>query len=405
MSENGVNLVLLIPQMRRGGAERVVSRLSYLLRADYNVKIVVFDNTVMTYEVGCDLYSLNVAPISNKNYILKVINATKRIIKYRKFKEKYSVDITYSFGDTANLVNILSFKKDKKIISYRGFRGVKGKKNLLDKFLFKPISVFLSRKADRIVSVSKLISETIATEYNISRKKIYTSYNGYEINEIYKKSFEVLDGYEKQIFINNKVLITAGTFKEEKGYWHLLKSFAELKKTQNNIKLVILGENYLDNEDKLKKLADELKITNDLVFFGYKSNPYKYFSKSTAYVLSSTNEGFPNAMVEAMCCGVPIIASDCQSGPREILAPSTNIFDITETFAMEEYGILVKRMSKKENYNFGEIEDCDIYLKDAINRLIDDENLIKHYSEKSKIRAAHFSSENWLREQIQIISL
>ncbi len=399
------NLVLLIPQMKRGGAERVVSRLSFLLSKEYNIKIVVFDDSVITYEVGCDLYSLNIAPRSDNKVIAKILNAIRRIVSYRKFKKNNSIDVTYSFGDTANLVNILSFGKDKKITSIRGFKGIRQGNSLIEKVLLKPISVFLCKRADRIVSVSKLMSKTIAKEYDIADYKIYTSYNGYDTEDIFNSSLEELNEIENRVFTDNKIIITAGTFKEEKGYWHLLKSFSELIKVYSNIKLVILGENYRDNENKVKKLADELNIKDSLIFMGYKSNPYKYFSKSTVYVLSSTFEGFPNAMVEAMCCGIPIIASDCQSGPREILAPNTNVFDKTETFSHEEYGILVERMNKIENYKSNEIESCDVNLKNAIETLIFDNDLIKLYGEKSKIRSTHFSYDYWLEEQKRILDI
>jgi glycosyltransferase involved in cell wall biosynthesis len=405
MGNKKKNLVLLIPQMKRGGAERVVSRLSFLLSKEHNIKILVFDDSVITYEVGCDLYSLNIAPRSDKKVIAKIQNAIKRIVSYRKFKKNNSIDITYSFGDTANLVNILSFGKDKKIISIRGFKGIRQGKSLIEKALLKPISVFLCKRADRIVSVSKLMSKTIAKEYNIDERKIYTSYNGYDTKDIFNRSLEELNEFENKVFTDNKTIITAGTFKEEKGYWHLLKSFSELIKVYSDIKLVILGENYRDNENKVKKLADELNIKDSLIFMGYKSNPYKYFSKSTVYVLSSTFEGFPNAMVEAMSCGVPIIASDCQSGPREILAPNTNVFDETETYSHEEYGILVERMNKYENYNPEDIESCDKNLANALEKILTDDKLIKYYAEKAKIRAAHFSYEYWLEKQKRILEI
>lgn len=398
------NVVLLIPQMRHGGAERVVSRLSYLLKDDYNIKIVVFDDSVITYETGCKVNSLNVPPLSESKNLNKIYNVVKRLYLYRKFKKKNKIDITYSFGDTANLINILSLGRDKKIISIRGFKRVRVGKSFKERFILKPVSVFLCRKADKIVSVSSLISHTLAKEYNILPSKIFTIHNGYDIEKIKLLSQERLSKEEEHIFSNNNVLISAGTFREEKGYWHLIKAFAEVRKKYDEAKLVIIGEDYRNNKNKVEKLVEDLNLADSVFILGYKQNPYKYFSKSSIYILSSVFEGFPNAMVEAMACSTPIVAMDCQSGPKEIIDPKMNILSITEKIDFGEFGILVKRSNTIENYNPNEIELEDSLLANAILNLMDDAELTKNYSNKSLIRANEFSYEIWLEKQKKILT-
>jgi glycosyltransferase involved in cell wall biosynthesis len=398
------NVVLLIPQMRHGGAERVVSRLSFLLNKDYNIKIVVFDDSVITYETGCKVVSLNVPPIKGKKFLSRINNVIKRLYLYRKFKRENNIDITYSFGDTANLINILSFGADKKIISIRGFKRIRIGTSFLEKFILRPVSIFLCKKADKIVGVSDLISSTIAKEYNISSSKIFTIHNGYDIESIRSLSKEGLNKVVAEIFTDNKVIITAGTFREEKGYWHLLKAFSEVRRKYNNVKLVILGEDYRDNKLKVQKLAEELKISDSIFMLGYKSNPYKYLSNSSMYVLSSTFEGFPNAMVEAMCCGLPVIAMDCQSGPREILDPNSDIFRSAESIDFGEYGVLVKKSNATENYNPIDIEREDSLLATAIFEFIEDIELCENYSKKSYSRANYFGYDKWLEKQKEILS-
>ena len=68
----------------------------------------------------------------------------------------------------------------------------------------------------------------------------------------------------------------------------------------------------------------ELGIADRVFFPGFAANPYRLLGASSAFVLSSETEGFPNALVEALALGVPVLSSDCVSGPREILAPGTD---------------------------------------------------------------------------------
>jgi glycosyltransferase involved in cell wall biosynthesis len=397
-------LVLMVPQLRRGGAERVVSRLSFILNEFYDVTIVVFDNSNITYDYGCELVTLNAKPDPNSHIIKKLFNIIKRIYLYNKFKRKNGVDITYSFGDTANIINVFSSGNDKKIISIRGFKRVRVGKDLKDKYFLKPLSKLICNKSDEIIAVSNLMSETIVKEYNLPASKIKTSYNGYDTENIISLSNEKLSREDHERFGSDRIIVTAGTFRSAKGYWHLIKAFSIVLKREKNVKLLILGEDDGQNRRKVEKLAEALKISRNIIYGGYQKNPYKYFKRSTLYVLSSTSEGFPNALVEAMTCGLPIIASDCKSGPREIVAPDTDIFSSAQTVDYGKYGILVKEMNEEEDYDHLHIEECDQHLAEGILELLKNEQLQLEYVEKSKQRAKDFSYANWLENQLEILS-
>jgi glycosyltransferase involved in cell wall biosynthesis len=74
--------------------------------------------------------------------------------------------------------------------------------------------------------------------------------------------------------------------------------------------------------EEFEALAASLGVRDRVHFLGFQSNPHRLVSRSCMFVLSSRYEGFPNAMLEAMICGVPVIATDCRTGPREILGDS-----------------------------------------------------------------------------------
>ncbi|MEY8371354.1 glycosyltransferase [Aerococcaceae bacterium 50-4] len=398
------NIILLIPQLRHGGAERVVSRLSFILNKEYNLKVVVFDDHNITYELGCDLINLEVPPISEGRFIKKVFNILKRIYRYRVIKKKYNVDLTYSFGDTANIINIFSGLKDKKISSIRGFKRIRKKEGLKNILILRPLSKFILRNSDSIVSVSELITQTLVKEYELPADKIETIYNGYNIDKITELSQENITDKTKLIFKDRRVLITAGTFRQEKGYWHLLKAFYILRKKHENLQLVILGTDYNNYKERIVNLAKKLNVSEHVHMLGYQDNPFKFIAKSDIYLLSSVFEGFPNALVEAMACGIPVVAADCESGPREIISPKSNIFETLQNFEKEEFGILVERLNKEENFDHTYFDSGDYGLVNGVEELIEDAKLQEYYSKKSLERARKFSNDEWKKKNQKLIN-
>lgn len=397
------NMVLLIPRLRHGGAERVVSHLSRILNRDFNIKIVVFDDTMVTYDFSGELVSMDLPLDITNNIFKKLINLLKRLYQYNKYKKRNNINVTYSFGDAANIVNVLSFGDDQKIISIRGFRGIRQGKTFIDKIIFKPISKLITLLADKVVAVSNLIKNTLISEYNLNSEKIYTIHNGYDINEIEKKSRESLTDDEKLIF-DKPVIITAGTFRIEKGYWHLLKSFKVVVEKNRDVQLVILGNDYKNYKKKVLRLANDLDINNNIHLLGYAENPYKYFANSDVYALSSVFEGFPNALVEAMACGLPVVANDCQSGPREILAPDISVKEKIETTILAEYGILTPRFSIQENFDTQIITENEIEYSNQLLSLIEDYELNYKYRLQSLNRTKDFSLEAWKEIHKKVIN-
>jgi glycosyltransferase involved in cell wall biosynthesis len=80
---------------------------------------------------------------------------------------------------------------------------------------------------------------------------------------------------------------------------------------------VLLGEGELRPE--LEALARSLGISSDTDMPGFDPNPFRFMARAAVYVLSSDWEGLPTALIEAMACGCPVVATDCVGGPREIL--------------------------------------------------------------------------------------
>jgi len=397
------NLALIVASLDSGGAERFVSRLSYILRDDYNVKVIVFDETKVNYPCYSPIIGLNIRFNPKDGVLLRrIINLILKIIRLRKVKKNNDFDVSISFGENANMVNYLSSVGEKTIISIRGYKSIENNKQGLRNKVLTIIKKKMFKKVDSIICVSNLIKEKIIQQDLTLKKKVFTLYNAYDINEIKQLATEELSDDEKAVFSNTTTIISAGTLKPEKGFWHLIKAFSLLKKEFSEIKLVILGKHYSPDIEKLESLINKLDLQDSILLGGFKENPYKYISRSEIYVLSSINEGFPNALVEGMACQIPVVATDCASGPREILSDEKDIFKVAREIEFSDYGILVPPLNKKENYNL-DIEECDFKLYQAIKTLLVDKDLNNKYSKKSIERAEVFSYEKCREEFIKIV--
>jgi glycosyltransferase involved in cell wall biosynthesis len=134
--------------------------------------------------------------------------------------------------------------------------------------------------------------------------------------------------------LKDPVIISHGRITVEKGYEQFLDVLVVLLKENLRFKFVLVGDGVL--KENLIKKCGKLGLTignmddkpidpSSTVFLtGYEQNPFKYLKHAAVFVLPSFHEGFGNSIAEAMACGLPVLASDCPYGPREILAPSTS---------------------------------------------------------------------------------
>lgn len=335
MGERGLKkkLIFFIGGLNFGGMERVVFIAEKLMREQYDTIIVTLYQTDADYKkIDAKIYDLNVPPKEGK--VNKAIVFYKRLKQTIKMKRELKPDIIFSFGMYSNYLNALSKKKEKIVMGIRSYDW------LNQPFTITAIDKWIVKQFDSVNSVSKKIYEDVDLYWpNIRKGKII--YNPYDLNYIVNQSKLDIDDY---IFNSYEFYyITIGRLSYQKAFDHLIKAFSVVNKKVNNSHLIIIGNGKL--KDELHKLIKKLDLYGKVELIGGKNNPYKYIAKANAYVLSSYTEGFPNALVESMCIGVPVISVDCKSGPSEILFD--NIKDIDwgkQDFVIADYGILAKEM-------------------------------------------------------------
>ncbi len=317
--------VFFIATLGKGGAERVVSLLTRKMAEEgQNVEILLYLDGEVFYDVDSRI------KITKVQKETKSKNLLKNLIWMRKFfKER--ADVVVSFLASFNMICICSlmFSGVPVIVADRS----DPRQAPANKFLRK-LRNFLYRFADGVV---------LQTENNKSyfskfiQKKSYVIANPVDLGE--KNGIALTTAKEKEI-------VTAGRLIKAKNQELLIRAFAEIHKEFPEYRLVIYGDGSC--KENLEKMVDELNLRDCVRLPGNQKDIFDKISKAEVFVLSSDCEGMPNALLEAMCLGLPVV--------------STKVSGATDVIVDGENGILV---------DCGSVEQ----MADAIRRMLTDEQL------------------------------
>jgi len=390
--DNKKKILFILPTLSMGGQERVVSRLSYFLPESFEKFLIVFYKDRIDYPFNGKIIFFNLPLFRGPIKILtKVIFLFTRIFTLKKIKKEINPDFSLSFGPEANIVNVFSslgLKKIKTIVSVRTVESVHFKRYFfLLRWYYNFIMKFVYKLADKIVPVSNFVAKDLIENFGVKKEKIFVIYNLYDIERIKKDSKEDLREFKK-LFSEKKVIISAGRLDSQKGFNYLIEAFKKVNENFSETILVILGKG--DFKKNLEKLVERLKLKEKVFFLGFQKNPFKFFKNSFVFVLPSLYEGFPNVLVEAMICQVPVIATDAPGAMREILSPNLKEKKIDGLF-LGEYGILVPPKDPKA-------------ISEAISLFLNDEKLREIYIKKAFQRANDFKLENIIKKWKEILS-
>jgi glycosyltransferase involved in cell wall biosynthesis len=259
----------------------------------------------------------------------------------------------------------------------------------------------LYKKSDCLVMVSLEIAESFVKNHGITKSIIKTIYNPYDVAEIETLANLPIVNIEHHNFMSSgRVFVTVGRLTYQKGHWHLIKAFSMLPE-DCNAKLLIIGTG--EKQSQIKNLIKQLKLEDKVLLAGYQKNPFQYILSSYAYILSSIFEGFPNAMVEAMVCGCPVVAADCKSGPREILFRDFDLNNVINDFRCADYGLISPELSKLENWNADHIDESERKLSQAMNYLLLNEDLREKIKKQGQDRVKMFNYQTCKDNYIEVI--
>jgi Glycosyltransferase len=171
------------------------------------------------------------------------------------------------------------------------------------------------RQADAIVAVSRGVQHDLLRLTGLPESHIPCIYNPVITERLLRLRDEPLQHpwFEAGA---PPVVLAVGRLTPQKDYPTLLRAFAQVRQS-HPARLLILGEGELHAD--LWRLVQALGLTDAVAMPGYEPNPFAYMRRARVFVLSSRYEGLPNALIQAMACGCPVVSTDCPSGPREIL--------------------------------------------------------------------------------------
>ncbi len=289
-----------------GGAEKVMIRLANGF-AGKNLKcsVVVLDD-------NGPLKSLLVPNVQIVN--LNVDRARQGVKPFRKFLKSENPDVLIVSQTHIQIMTLLAVKwenwKGKVFLnehSLFSFNNTKPLNKLLGKYLFG--------RADAVTAVSESVAADFADNFPLLRRKISVIHKAAFDPEIFS-----LKDVAIELDTTVPVVLTAGRLTSSKNYKLLLDAIAIVLKSVS-VRLVFLGDG--NSREELQNYAIRLGISSNVIFEGNVENPYSYMSRCKVFVMTSTYEGLPTVLIEALACGCNIVCTESAGGINEILLNGT----------------------------------------------------------------------------------
>ena len=367
-------ILLVVPSLSIGGQERIAIETAKVLATDNEVGLAIFHKHTVEYETTCEVFNLNVG--IRKTIVGKFFAQMVRARRLKRLRKEWKPDFVYSFGDTANITNVLSKRKSngKTIVSFHGFASVK--KNLKNDLIF--------RRAETIICISKAMQHKFSEIYPF--KKTVVLENGYDIEDIRSKA--TLDNISLS---GGPSFVAMGRMEDVKGFDRLINAFKNVVDKAPDCKLYLVGDGKKARE--LNEQVGKLGLENNVSFLGYQKNPYAYLYNADVFVLSSKKEGFPNALIESLACGAACLSVDCETGPREILSKDyTN--EPVKGVVEEAFGVLCEFSQEEER--------AVDFLTEGLLRFATNKELVAKYKKVGPNRAKNFSIDVYKNKLKQI---
>jgi len=304
-----IKVLFVLDCLELGGAQRaVVNILNHLSPEKFQCSLAVVKKTgPLQKNIPKQVYL----------HDMKASSAKFAVFRLRRVIKKVRPDVVFS---TLTYINELVYLVNKFLLSPPPVimrSAVVESLNLKDEsFIIRYLLGRAYGSAARTVVLTRAMKSDFITNFNLREEKIEVLPNMIDTEYIAEKADEPLTD---KIILDRKaepLIITVGRLTRQKGQDILLKAFAEYRARNNKGFLILIGTGPL--EDELKDSANRLGINRDIWFAGIKENPYKYIKEADIFVLPSLWEGFPNVVLEAMACGVPVVSTSC-SGPSEII--------------------------------------------------------------------------------------
>jgi len=372
-------ILCILPQVTGGGAERfLITFLQHVDRSQYELALALvrrgggFDHEI---PVDVPVHVLTEQAISTK--LLAPLGPCRYVFALLKVIRETKPDAILSFGSLLNGAvafagHLSKFPNPVVLIEATHESSEIARHHVLERWSRSLFLRWTYPLASQIVAVSEDLASDLRENFEISQG-IHVIHYGINLEKIRTLAEEPVNHPWLCSERHDYIIVACGRLVAQKGFSFLIEAMKDVDK---NIKLIIIGDG--EDKAKLEIQIEKLKLEERVNLVGYDRNPYRYIAKADLFVMPSLWEGLPIALLEALVFGVPLIASDCPTGPRIILKDG-------------DCGILVPP---------GDTQS----LVTAINKVFSDKSLRAKISLSAKHRAEDFSVHNSLNTYTSLLS-
>ncbi len=317
-----------------GGAEKAAANLgNYLTDQGYETHLLTFYEAAQKFPYHGIYHTFDEG--AKKSWLHKLPRIPLRVWKINRYARHHQIDVVYAFLEEASFYTLVAkrlfFWRRKVIVSVRNNTNRLGR-------LFRFVSRVLYPHADVVVAVTRAIEHQLQSNWQLTNTT--TIYNSLDMPYVEERVGEALPPEHQWLAEHTPLVISIGRLIQQKGQWHLIRAFSAVREAHPTAKLVIIGEG--EYRARLEQLVAACELTDVVHLIGKHPNVYQFLASADLFAFSSLWEGMPNTVLEALSVGLPIVSTDCVSGPREIIAPDVGILEAIAYPHETPFGVLIK---------------------------------------------------------------
>lgn len=312
------HILIFIPSIESGGVEKNAIIVANKLAAqDYLVSVLycrIIDEKKNAFSEGIEMVKFERRTIPHINPRLTDALFIRKSLKEYLDKQDAENTVLIAFQSASVAIGVGKKAGVRVICRLSNHPSAVKYEHSILRSLSEWLKPFTYKKADVIVANSRKLAEDFGNKVH---RDVVTIYNPIDFDDIKEKAKEDIEPelLEEAKSCEGRLFIAVGRLTAQKDYDTMLKGFAMSK--HKDTMLWIIGEG--SERRRIEELIKTLNIKDRVRLLGYRNNVYKYLKYATIYILSSKYEGCPNSLIEAVASGIPCIAADCLSGPREVL--------------------------------------------------------------------------------------
>tara|TARA_R110000772_G_scaffold60993_13_gene137520 strand:- start:3193 stop:4338 length:1146 start_codon:yes stop_codon:yes gene_type:complete len=364
MRDNKPVVVFIINSLGLGGAERALNNILQATpqHEQFNIHLILLDRE-QEHRIMPEFVTVH--RLDSRRSLIRSVYLLAQ--KLSALKPSLSVSLLVRSNVANVIVNRILHRRpaiicERMHLSSHLALQFSGLKLVLSKMIPRVVYPF----ASQALGVSTGVTNDLVQNFNMPKARTLTIFNPYDHKQICH------DGKQTNEFaLSRQYIVAVGRLTKSKNFGMLIKAYYAADCPYD---LVILGDGDSQERNKLQALIDAKNLSEKVHLAGYANNPFSVMKNAVFYISASLNEGFPNAMLEAMVLGLPVVASNCESGPAEILANDDTL--AIDAMYPAKYGILVPTLSIDS-------------LTQAINAMSQTDTL-EHYRQMSLQRSLDF---------------